>query len=221
MKRMLVAAALALSTPAFAQGVPVVDKAAILQMIKTVEEMHRQYQVALRQYEAVTGARGLGDLLRNPVLRQALPHDVGVIYDASRRVGYGGVYGATGAARKVLEAEVLTGSTDEQIRQAQERRRMTPAAERALVVEAYEGMQRRAGVIEALTDQINRTTDMKAIAELQARIATEQAHSINDANKIALLAVTQRSEAALMDEQRDAIGRHILSMSNTGMPTIR
>lgn len=221
MKRILVAAALAISTPAFAQGVPVVDKASILKMIETIETMQRQYAMMVRQYEAVTGTRNLGDLMRNPVMRQHLPHDARVIYDASRRLEYGGIYGATGAARKVLEAEVLAGPTDAQARQAQDRRRVVPAAEKAVAIEAYESMQRREAVIEALTDQINRTTDAKAIAELQARIATEQAHIANDANKIALIGAMQRSEAALMNEQLDAVARNILSMSNTGMPTIR
>lgn len=79
--RMAIAACLAASlgaaSPAAAQGVPTVDTSSITQLLAQLEQMRatyqaeldqlfelqRQFEQARRQYESITGARGISDIL--------------------------------------------------------------------------------------------------------------------------------------------------------------
>lgn len=81
---LILAATLALSGTAFA-GVPVTviaDVPAITNQIETMAKWKAQYDQMVsqinqmqKQYDAVTGPRGLGQIMNNPALRDYLPSD--------------------------------------------------------------------------------------------------------------------------------------------------
>src|SRR5699024_11533585 len=84
-----IAAILGVSSPVMASGIPVFDgtRAAdfIQQMIRMKEQLdtaQAQLAEAERMYEAVTGTRGIGDLMRNSQLREYLPEDLQTVYDS-------------------------------------------------------------------------------------------------------------------------------------------
>lgn len=70
-------------------------------------------------------------------------------------------------------------------------------------------------------DEISRTQDQKAIEELQARIAGEQAAIQNETTKLQMIAQLRQAEQALISEQRRERNMRILSSGNQGMPTIQ
>ncbi len=69
-----------------------------------------------------------------------------------------------------------------------------------------------------LMGQINLTRDPKGIAELQARIAVEQAAVQNETTKLQLVGMLQRAEERLIEQQKSDLAQRILSASNRGMP---
>ncbi|KLB76279.1 type IV secretion protein VirB5, partial [Xanthomonas euvesicatoria] len=87
---LILAATLALSGTAFA-GVPVTviaDVPAITNQIETMAKWKAQYDQMVsqinqmqKQYDAVTGPRGLGQIMNNPALRDYLPSDWQKVYD--------------------------------------------------------------------------------------------------------------------------------------------
>ncbi len=113
---LILAATLALSGTAFA-GVPVTviaDVPAITNQIETMAKWKAQYDQMVsqinqmqKQYDAVTGPRGLGQIMNNPALRDYLPSDWQKVYDSVRTGGYNGLSGSAAAihdANKVFDA---------------------------------------------------------------------------------------------------------------------
>jgi type IV secretion system protein VirB5 len=60
----------------------------------------------------------------------------------------------------------------------------------------------RIGQIEALMSQISKTEDPKAIAELQARIAIEQAAMQNEDTKLRMLQMVAEAESRILRQQQ-------------------
>jgi type IV secretion system protein VirB5 len=71
--------------------------------------------------------------------------------------------------------------------------------------------------LDNLLGQINKTQDPKALGELQARIAMEQASLQNEAIKLQLMAHMAQAERQLVEEQRRAASAAILNPANTKM----
>lgn len=220
-----IAAILGVSSPVMASGIPVFDgtRAAdfIQQMIRMKEQLdtaQAQLAEAERMYEAVTGTRGIGDLMRNSQLREYLPEDLQTVYDSANGGGYSGI---SGSITDILRDEKLSGSVDDMRDAILERSRNAAATDKAVGLRAYEGAQQRLAQIEYLMDEINHTGDQKAIDELQARIAGEQATIQNETTKLQMIAQLRQAEQALINEQRRERNIRILSSQNQGMPTIK
>ncbi len=232
MKRMTVkpaaiaalAAVIAALSPAGAT-MPVFDYVAAVNFLKSLAEMKEQLATAKsqlaeaqRMYQSVTGSRGFGDLLRDGQFEQYLPQDARALYDGS-----GGGAGITGLIEDVLRQEQtgLTGTVPEMEGRVRERQRRLVATNKALNIRALDGVNARLAEIESLMDQIGQTQDQKALGELQARLAGEQAAIANENAKLQLLAGLQAAEEKLIEEQKREISRRILDPANQGMPSIR
>lgn len=229
MKKLVLVAAtaafLGVSAPAMSSGIPVFDgtRAAdfIQQMVKVKEQIdvaRNQLAEAQRMYESVTGVRGLGDVLRNPQLRQFLPDDLKSVYDSANGGGYAGI---SGSLKDILDAEKITSGDWTQLRQIHQRGVNAAATDKAVGLRAYEGAQARLNQIEGLMDQIGKTQDQKAIEELQARIAGEQASIANEMTKLQMISQLRAAEQNLVAEQKRAVSLKILNSQNQGMPGIR
>ncbi|MFP1132972.1 P-type DNA transfer protein VirB5 [Asticcacaulis sp. W401b] len=198
-------------------AMPVVDVSNLAQAVKQVQawkqqfdqmnqqitQLQQTYLKAKGQLDALTGARGIGEILNNPLVRQVAPDEVVSAYNM---LDVRGAEGLTDVAR-TLRADATVYDCGDQIG---DRKRQCEAGlaigyqDIAYQQQTLDRLQNRSTQIEALRSQINLTQDPKAIAELQARIAVEQAHVQNDANRIAAVnALSQSQQQVQQQRQRE------------------
>ncbi|MGS0550510.1 P-type DNA transfer protein VirB5 [Xanthomonas oryzae] len=216
---LILAATLALSGTAFA-GVPVTviaDVPAITNQIETMAKWKAQYDQMVsqinqmkQQYASVTGSRGLGQIMNNPALRDYLPSDWQKVYDSVRTGGYNGLSGSGAAiydANKVFDAcgRMAAGAQ----RTACEAAAVKPAQDKAFAGEAYAAAKSRLDQINSLMGQINQTQDPKAIAELQGRIASEQAMIANEQTKLQLFQMMAQADEKLQEQRQREINAQL------------
>lgn len=224
MKRMLLGFSIALVlgcgvvTTAQASGIPVIDVAKIANdtanqaaNIAKYAQMIQQYQAQIdqmrNQYESLTGSRGLGQILNNPQFSDYLPADWQNVY---RQVNNGGYAGLTGSARALVDAAGLLGACQAQqgvSRTQCEAGIAKTAQDKDNVMRAFDAASQRWSQIQGLMQQINSTTDPKAIAELQARINGEQAAIHNEQTKLQMFQMLAEVEEKVLQEQRRAATR--------------
>ena len=140
------------------------------------------------------------------------------VYDASQAGGYRGI---SGTVDEILKLEALSGSTKDQMRQINERSRRNAATAKLVGEDAYEGAQLRMDQLDKLLGQINKTQDPKALGELQARIAMEQASLQHEAIKLQLLSQMAQAEDRLAEQQRREASAAIINPANTKMVKVR
>lgn len=200
-----------------AGGVPVIDAAAIAQAVEQVAAWGKQNQQMIQQitqmkaqFDAMNGSRGIGSLLQNPQLYSYLPADFRTVLAAD---GSGGV-GATALMNSLkLYGIEQTGidpnsATAKLFKNGQNQN----AVFRLTGEQGYQAMSDRVTQLAALTQSIDATTDPKAIAELQARIAAEQGFIANEQAKLNILAQMQAGQDRIRQQQ----GREILMNSVYG-----
>lgn len=154
-KRILAVTALAfgIHAPAYAQGIPVIDAAAIVQAIEQVRAWEGQYQQMIQSLQQqqqmiqnTSGSRQLGQV-SNAITSAVLPPDIG---------------------RQLASTQ---NHTDLNALALQNLGTLNRA------------MQTRASQIQDLMRQINSTQDAKSIQELSARIQSEQVMAVNEAKE--------------------------------------
>lgn len=204
-----------LAEEASAQGMPVFDSSSFGQLVISVKSLAGQLAQLQATYSSLTGSRGLGSILDNPALKQYLPSDWTRVYDAAKSGGYAGISGTLPA---IQAGERLTGTVPEAQASIVARSQRAAVTDKAVGLQAYEGAKARLSQIESLMGEIDKTRDPKAIQELQARIAVEQAAVQNEATKLELVALLQRAEDRLIAQQKSDLAQRILSASNQGMP---
>ncbi|RCL02099.1 MAG: type IV secretion system protein VirB5 [Candidatus Tokpelaia sp. JSC189] len=169
-------------------------------------------------YDAVSGYRGFGDVLRNQEIAKHLPEDWEGIYDASQTGNYRDI---TESVNRILEQEKLPQNTDDALRNIRQREERLAATNKAMGMQAFQGVQKRLSQIEGLINQIKKAQDPKAISELQTRIAGEQAAIQNEIIKLQLMAQLQQAEKELIERQKEEIFFKDFDPSNTKMPRIK
>jgi type IV secretion system protein VirB5 len=192
----------------------VVDVGAIAQLIQQIATMRDQLQTARdqlaqaqRAYESVTGPRGMENLLGNTV-RNYLPSDWRELESAMTQ-GVGAYQSLSSQVRSILDANaVLTpqqlARLSPQERSALESQRRVLATRQALTREALENTSRRFSELQELVSAIGSAEDPKAVMDLQARIAAEQAMLTNEQGKLQVLyQLSQAEEAAARQRRRE------------------
>ena len=198
-----------------ATGWPVFDASSVAQLTMTVKTLYQQLNELQATYRALNGVRGFGGRLYDPALRQYLPPEWTKVYDQAMSGGHAGISGPLEAIRS---AERLGGSISDAQASISARSRNAAMTDKAVGLRAFDGARARLGQIEQLMGQINLTRDPKGIAELQARIAVEQAAVQNETTKLQLVTMLQRAEERLIEQQKSDLSQRILSSSNQGMP---
>lgn len=208
------AAVLAVTTVTAQAAMPVIDVTNLAQAVKQVQAWQAQYTQMTQQitqlqqtyaktkaqFDALTGARGLGDILNNPMVRQVAPDEV---LSAYNMLDQRGAEGLTDVARLLRADATVYDCAD----QSGEGRKDCEAGlaiayqDIAYQQQTLDRLSSRGDQIEALRAQINQTQDPKAIAELQARIAVEQAHVQNDANRIATVNALSQSQQFVQQQR--------------------
>lgn len=211
-----------ISSQALAQ-IPVTDGAAIKtsvqQQVETMAKWKLQYDQMVSQidqmrqeYQSITGVRGLGDVLNNPALRDYLPDDWQGVYDSVKSGGYAGL---SGRADQVYNDnkiyDTCVNHTDEQSRISCEAQAVKGAQDKAFALDAYDKAKERLGQIDALMQEINRTQDPKSIAELQGRIAAEQALIQNEQTKLQMYSMVASAEDRLLQQRQREINAKVLA----------
>lgn len=211
-----------ISSQALAQ-IPVTDGAAIKtsvqQQVETMAKWKLQYDQMVSQidqmkqeYQSITGVRGLGDVLNNPALRDYLPDDWQGVYDNVKSGGYAGLSGRAGQVyndNKIYDTCV--NHTNEQSRISCEAQAVKGAQDKAFALDAYDKAKERLGQIDALMQEINRTQDSKSIAELQGRIAAEQALIQNEQTKLQMYSMVASAEDRLQQQRQLEINAKVLA----------
>lgn len=174
------------------------------------------------QYEALTGSRGLGEVMNNPLVLRYLPEEWQRVYRAVQLGGYGGL---TGTAQEIYQANRVFDAcerapTDDE-RLSCEARAVKPAQDQGYALDAYALAEKRLEQIDGLMQIINTTEDPKGIAELQARIAIEQTSIANEATKLQLYQMAAAAEDGISEQrQREIDARTWSSRATTRVEPI-
>jgi type IV secretion system protein VirB5 len=185
---------IALSGPAtHAQGIPVIDIAnlmqTIMQVMNDVTEIENQVQQITQlqnQVNSMNGMRNLGNAFNNPALQNYVPPDAYLALNAVISSGYSGLSPTAKTLRDsgmVYNCMDLAGAvrTNCQATLAQ------PYQQKGLLQDAMTAAAGRLGQIRALMNQINATSDQKAVLEIQARIGAENAMLAHEMSQIQML----------------------------------
>lgn len=182
-----------------------------------LKQMKEQYDQGKQHYEAITGNREFGEKHHNVELQKSLPQEWQGLYQATQRT----MSALQGLVNTVKNEEKFTGSVDEMQKHIEVRMEQVAVTDKAVGMQAYEGVQKRMKQVDNLMGEIKSASDPKSIAELQARISIEQAYIQNEMTKLQLVGQLQRAEQQLIDQQKYQMSRRILNPKNTGMPQIR
>ncbi|APX68114.1 MULTISPECIES: P-type DNA transfer protein VirB5 [unclassified Brucella] len=215
MKKIILSFAFALTVTSTAHAqLPVTDAGAITQnlanhieqmvkFVQQIEQLKRQFEQQKMQLQALTGARGLGDILRDPTLRSYLPHNWRDLYEAGMSGGYLAAAGETAILlRKSQVYDPCASISNKDQRIACEAKVMKPIQDKVMTSEAYDATDKRLKEIESLMQEINKTGDPKAIAELQGRIDAENAMIQNEDTRLQLYQQMAEAQDKILDQRQ-------------------
>jgi len=210
--RVLIAALLAILIAPMAHAqFAVIDAASIVQLVRQVATMEQQLTTlesqlrqAQAQYQAITGDRGMQNLLSG-VNRNYLPTDWASLMAAVNHTG--STYPALSASiqgniqtNAVLSAsQVASLSAGEQAQLVSDRQ--TASLLEATVQQALSTTSARFASLQQLIAAIGTTADAKASLDLQTRIAAEQAMLQNDQSKLQVLYQAAQAQAWVQQER--------------------
>jgi len=216
----ILAAAASLAAPHAKAGIPVIDFAAVANLIQQVMYWQQQISGMQKQYEqlkaskdqlaqthnAMTGSRGMEQLLPTSELaRNYLPPSYGELMHTLN--GSSASYaGLASQVQSIMKANsILTGTQMEglspELRQIVQQGRQSAALLNGMTQNAYQGTSQRFSALQVLIDRIASAQDPKAIQDLQARILAEQTMLTNEQTKLQSLYQVAHSEE-LMRKQR-------------------
>jgi type IV secretion system protein VirB5 len=178
---------------AYAQGIPVIDAAnlaqTIQQVIHDITQISNQVQQITQlqqQLASMNGVRSLGNVFNDPQLRNYVPPEAHTMVNAIHSAGYSGLIDTAKALR---DSGLVYNCLDmaEPARTSCQAALAEPYQQKGLLQNAMTVAAGRLSQIQALMNQINATTDQKAIQELQARIGAENALLAHEATQLQML----------------------------------
>ncbi|MFA1621313.1 P-type DNA transfer protein VirB5 [Rhizobium mongolense] len=208
---LMAAAALLSAAMASAQGIPVIDRTAIVKQIESITQLksqldtlNQQLQQAEQLYGSlnkITNMADVASLLNDPSIRKALPRDFSAVEGLFKGSGTG-VFG--NSASKFLGSN-STYRTDANDFYAQELSRVQNqnAGQMSLGQQIYDAATTRIEGIDQLRQQISSAADAKDVADLQARLQAETAFLQTDLLRMQGLQMVQQAQVQV-DDQRKA-----------------
>lgn len=205
------ASALALATPASAQMMvhDVASYGSLLRQATTaldqLKELQTQVAEAKRLYDGfntASGAGALAGLLKAPELRAFVPDIDKYVAAAKGDLAALGDIGRQAAAIRA-DTRLYTAPADDASGQDLERQGDRAARDLALGRSVADAGARRLGGLNELLAALDTAPNARAVMDLQARIAVEQALGVNDQMRLQGLAMAQEAEARLQT-QREA-----------------
>ena len=198
-----------------AQGIPVIDIANLIQTIQQVmnditkiSNQVEQINQLQAQVSSMNGARMLGSISDNPLLRNYVPANAYSFVNAVGSTGYGGL---STTAKSLRDATMLYNCMDLSgaARTACQATLAQPYQQKGLLQDAMTAASGRLSQINALMGQINATGDQKAVLEIQARIGAENAllaHEMSQVQMLQGLADSEERIARSRDRERQYEG---------------
>ena len=190
-----------------AQGIPVIDVANLVQSLEQVlddataiENQVQQIRQMENQLRSINGLRNLGQVFNNPLLRNYVPSEAYTLVNA---VDTGGYSGLRGTAKALRDAGMIYNCMDRtgDARTSCQATLAQPYQQKGLLQDAMRSAAGRLAQINALMDQINATPDQKAVQEIQARIAAENALLSHEMTQIQMLHGMADSEERIARSQ--------------------
>lgn len=200
------------STESKAQ-IPVTDIAGLVQAVQQVmtayeqlTQLESQLKQAEKQYDSITGSRGMTELLNNKAARSFLPSDMQDILEATS-----GLTDKYKKAGRLLKDKAWQDAAMQAAKhlEAQESSAATDLANSEVT---YKRAGERIDEYQDFVDKIDDSTDPKAIQDLQARIQSEQVFLQNETVRLQSM---QLAQAAKRDMQ---LVREKEMMVNMGVP---
>ncbi|MDO1509546.1 MULTISPECIES: type IV secretion system protein [unclassified Neisseria] len=133
---------------------------------KQLTEMKKQYEQQLKQFKSMTGSRNLGNILKDAVKDQ-VPSEWSTIYKGAKDIDYKSVINSKGYDSKFADRMTVQNYQE--------------------MEKVFDSMKEQLASLDAMMNKINQTQDMKAAADLQNRIAVEQAKIANNQTKLDML----------------------------------
>lgn len=218
-KRLFAAVALTATVGSANAGIPVIDVANLAnslqqviawgqqytQMVDQISTARQQYTQLQSTYNSMTGNRGLGTLLNGAVdqaARRYLPADGAQIGQLVNGVtGYGGLQATINSYRsRVTSMPSNTYRVGSEERRVFDARINSMATQQAIGESAFTSTSQRTSDLENMISTIGVADDPKAIAEVNARIAAQQALIANEATRLQALSYMQQLEQQKNDQ---------------------
>ncbi len=194
--------------PAHASGIPVLDVANLMnaiqqytQMVEQLAQLQAQLQQAKQQYESLTGGRGMGNLSRST---GAIPRNWQETLASMKNGELGDLSREIRETASLLDEDFFA-DVDQAIKDSLDESMASHTDQQAANQSFYDSATQRAQKMEQLANQIDGAADMKAISDLQARVAIEQAQLTNELIKLQSLnsiAQQQRETRAQQQQQQ-------------------
>lgn len=195
----------------FAQGIPVIDQAAIAKQIESITQLksqldalNQQLQQAERLFGSlnkITGMADVASVLNDPAIRKALPQDFNTIEGLLNGAGTGAF--GNSAAKFLKDNSTYRTDANDFYAQELSRAQTQNAGHMSLGQQIYDAATKRIDGIDQLRQQISSAADAKDIADLQARLQAETAFLQTDLLRMQSLQLVQQTQGKI-DEQRKA-----------------
>ena len=153
------------------------------EMVQQLEQLKAQLEQAKQQYASLTGSRGFGNIAGENY-NANIPTNWHETLAAMQNGGQVGALAHSIATEASELQQPQFANVDVEVTQTLATHMNDAATAQALNAQAYDDSGARFQRLQNLMGQINSTTDMKGIAELQARIEAENGMLINDLIKL-------------------------------------
>ncbi|QRG06751.1 P-type DNA transfer protein VirB5 [Xanthobacter dioxanivorans] len=221
------AAALLISaSSAHAQGIPVIDQAALAKQLESIAQLksqldtlNQQLQQAQQLYGSLNKLTNMADVasvLNDPSIRKALPQDFNAIESLLNGAG-SGAFGDS--ASKFLQSN-STYQTSANDFYAQELSRIQNknAGQMSLGQQIYDAATKRIEGIDQLRQQISSAGTSKDVADLQARLQAEAAFLQIDVVRMQGLRMVQQAQAQVDDQRKAEDWRRRVDTMRAALP---
>jgi type IV secretion system protein VirB5 len=215
-KQTAIAIALAASC-AGARAVDVVtDPSALAQraanFIQQITQLKAQLDQARQQYEAMSGSIGSYSSMlptSTSTLRNNLPQNWSQVYSDAMNSS-SSVSGSASSILSQFDNQIRGMGRGDALTFIDQQLHAKGAYDRAMTEQAYDNQMRELNDMQTLTQQIGTATTQKQIEDLQARIATAQGAIHGEQTKLQLMAMGQRAQQQLLEQQRDVAQKRYL-----------
>ena len=228
-RTMLLAAAAALCIfvgAANAQGIPVIDQAAlakqlegIAQLKSQLDTLNQQLQQAQQLYGSLNKLTNMADVasvLNDPAIRKALPQDFNAIEGLLQGSG-SGAFGES-ASKFLQDNSTYQTSANDFYAQELSRIQKKNAGQMSLGQQIYDAATKRIDGIDQLRQQIASAGTSKDVADLQARLQAEAAFLQIDVVRMQGLRMVQQAQAQVDDQRKAEDWRRRVDTMRAALP---